>query len=100
MAFDSSVCRVSKFSFDYDQLRESLDRKMCQEHLTVKAAAAEIGVEWHTLGYYLRNSVSERKRHMTVDNAVKIMVWLGDYDIRDYLVEERVEVEAKVEWWH
>lgn len=81
---------MRQFSFDYDQLIEHVLDKRWRERKSWGRIAAEVGMSSAVLRYSIigtNRPPGTRSIRMSTDTVVKLMMWLGDYDIRDYLIE-------------
>lgn len=72
--------------FDVEQLAANVDKTRRERGMTVQDAAVSAGVLRSVVSRLLNPRIREAPKLVT---AVKLMHWLGDYDIRDYLLEER-----------
>jgi hypothetical protein len=80
------------FNFDQDQLARNVIRRKAERGLTFQDLAQETRVSYPRLMDYFvsRPRVPRtRKRSMSADVVLRLLMWLGDYDIRDYLLEEK-----------
>lgn len=80
------------YGFDHEQMAANVSVKKAELGLSFSGLAAETGVSRPVLLEYFASRprvVRVRKRCMSAETAIKIMMWLGDFDIRDYLLEER-----------
>lgn len=81
---------MKRFSFDYDQLIEHVLDKRWRERLSWNRIADEVGMSSAVLRYSIigTNRPKDTKSiRMSMDTVIRLMMWLGDYDIRDYLIE-------------
>lgn len=81
-----------RFGFDHEQLALNVARKKKEEALSWPQVATQTGVAYsHLVHYFAENPRVPRTRNrvMTIELAIRLMMWIGDYDIRDYLVEKQ-----------
>lgn len=72
--------------FDVEQLIANVTKVRLERGLSIQAVADETEMPRSTLSHLLQPGRAQPPKLAT---AVKLMHWLGDYDIRDYLLEER-----------
>lgn len=81
------------FSFDHEQLiRNAMDRKK-ETGVTFRTLSRLTGIQYSRLADYMAAKPRVARRHLepklSAETAVRLMMWLEDYDIRDYLLEEK-----------
>lgn len=80
------------FGFDEEQLRANVIERKRERGLSLNGLSAETGVSRPMLAYYFAvepRVPRERRKMIQAETVIKLMMWLGDYDIRDYLTETR-----------
>jgi hypothetical protein len=86
------VDQVRIFGFDQDHLVERLKKVKLERGITFDRMVMETGISTDRLKWYLsavKRRPGSRPTQMTMELAMRFMMWLEDYDIRDYLKEER-----------
>lgn len=81
-----------RFSFDDDQLAANVVAKKVELGLSWRKVAAVTDVSYPHLIHYFAEKPRvprPRRRVMSVELAIRLLMWLGDYDIRDYLLEKK-----------
>jgi hypothetical protein len=83
---------VRIFGFDQEHLVKRVQEVKLARGASYARMILETGLSHAQLIWYL--SPVKRRRgskpsQMTMELAMRLMMWLGDYDIRDYLKEER-----------
>lgn len=81
------------YGFDHDLLVRNVREKKAQEGLTFEELSLRTAVSHTVLAGYFRH-VPKRplptgRSQITAEIAFRLLMWLGDYDIRDYLLEEK-----------
>ena len=85
------------FAFDYDQLISNVKAKKAETGWTWNRIATWTGIPAPTLSYYMLsvNRPPETKAiQMTGNHIIRLMMWIGDYDIREYLIEGEKNVQG------
>lgn len=72
--------------FDVEQLAANVDKERQNREMTIQDVADSVGARRSVVSRLLNPRIREAPKLTT---AVKLMCWMGDYDIRDYLLEER-----------
>jgi hypothetical protein len=83
---------AGRFGFDDDQLAANVVARKVELGLSWKQVAEVTEVAYpHLLHYFAVNPKVPRtqRRVMSAELVVRLLMWLEDYDIRDYLLEER-----------
>lgn len=80
------------FGFDQQRLVTrvqgvKLERKATFARMTVETGLSDAQLKWYLTPVKRRKG--SKPSQMTMETAMRLMMWLGDYDIRDYLKEER-----------
>lgn len=81
-----------RFGFDGGQLVANVIARKAERGLSLSGLAVETGVSRPILAYYFAAEPRvprERRKTIQAETVIKLMMWLGDYDIRDYLTETR-----------
>lgn len=71
--------------FDVEQLAANVTKVRLERGMSIQAVADETEMPRSTLSHLLQPGRTEPPKLVT---TVKLLHWLGDYDIRDYLLEE------------
>lgn len=80
------------FNFDQELLARNVIRRKAERGLTFRDLEQETRVSYPRLmDYFVSRPRVPRtaKRSMSADVVIRLLMWLGDYDIRDYLLEEK-----------
>lgn len=80
------------YDFDHEQLVRNVRAKKAADGLSFPALSMVTAVAESVLKDYFaaKPARPDRKRSMiSATTAFRLLMWLGDHDIRDYLLEER-----------
>ena len=85
---------VSRFEFDVELLARNVLARKATAGLTWAGVESETGVPRAMLTKYFvvapRKPDARYVRHrVSMSTALKLLMWVGDHDIRDYCLEER-----------